>query len=92
MNKKTFAVGLELIPIISAPLAIALIVSKVDSQVIRSLIGVFTLLAFLGFAFFFVGRRIAREEKMVRVLGILDIVATVAIIIMYVIAFSVVGL
>ena len=37
MNKKALAMALELIPIISAPLAIIFIYSSVDSQVIRSL-------------------------------------------------------
>lgn len=92
MNKKALAVALELIPIISAPLAIILIVSNIDSQIIRSLIVVFTLLAFLGFVFFFIGRKIAKEEKLVRVLSLLDILATVAIICLYLIAFFAVGL
>lgn len=91
MNKKALAVALELIPIISAPLAIIFIYSSVDSQVIRSLIGVFTLLGFFGFVFSFIGRRIAKGEKIVRVLSILDILATVAIIIMYVLVFIALG-
>ncbi|WP_405373795.1 hypothetical protein [Pseudobutyrivibrio sp.] len=91
MNKKALAVALELIPIISAPLAIIFIYSSVDSQVIRSLIGVFTLLGFFGFVFSFIGRRIAKEEKIVRILSILDILATVAIIIMYVLVFIALG-
>lgn len=92
MNKKALAVALELIPIVSAPLAIILIVSNIDSQIIRSLIVVFTLLAFFGFVFFFIGRKIAREERIVRVLSILDILATVIIIFLYVIAFIAIGL
>lgn len=92
MNKKALAVALELIPIISAPLAIGLIVSSMDSLIIRSLIGVFTLLGFFGVVCFFIGRRLAKEEKIVRVLSILDILATAAIIILYVIVFITIGL
>ena len=91
MNKKILAVALELIPIISAPLAIISIFSNIDSKIIRSLIGVCTLLAFFGFVFFFIGRKIAKEEKIVRVLSILDILATVAIIILYALVFIALG-
>ena len=91
MNKKILAVALELIPIISAPLAIISIFSNIDSQIIRSLIGACTLLALFGFVFFFIGRKIAKEEKIVRVLSILDILATVAIIVLYALVFIALG-
>ena len=45
------------------------------------------LLAFFGFVFFFVGRSMGKEDKTVKILGILDIFATISVIAIYIIAF-----
>ena len=50
------------------------------------------ILAFLGFAFFFIGRRLSKEDKAVRVLGVLDLLMPVLVIGFYVIAFMSVGM
>ncbi len=92
MNKKTIAIILEIIPIISAPITYLLIVFGPDSGLLRSIITVTMLLAFLGFVFFFVGRKLAKQERAVRVLGIFDILATLAVIGFYVLAFLSVAL
>jgi len=85
MNKKTFAIIVELLPIISAPLSYLLIVSGMDSELIRGIIGFTTCIAFLGFVFFFIGRKLAKEEKIVKILGIFDWLATASVIGFYVI-------
>ena len=85
--KKTIAIILEIIPVICAPLSIGLILSKFDSPIISSVIAVTMLLGFLGFVFFILGRLLAKEEKAVRILGVLDILATVAVIGFYVLIF-----
>lgn len=92
MNRKTVAIILELIPIISAPLTYLLIVSDIDFDPIKKVIPVTMLLAFLGFVFFFIGRKIDREDRAVRILGILDWFATVFVIGIYVIAIFSMGL
>ena len=43
--------------------------------------------AFFGFVFFFVGRSMGKEDKTVKILGILDIFATISVIAIYIIAF-----
>ena len=87
MNKKTVAVIVEIIPLVSAVVSYALLVSKLDSALIRNTISVTFLLAFLGFVFFFIGRKLAKESRAVRILGIFDWLATIFIIAIYVVAF-----
>lgn len=84
--KKTIAIIAELLPVISAPLSYLLVVSASDTGLIRHVITITFLLAFLGFAFFFLGRKLAGEEKMVRILGILDWLATLYVVVFYAIA------
>ena len=86
MSKKSIALMLEAIPIVSAVTSYALVVSKFDSNLIRWVISVTFLLAFLGFVFFFIGRKLAKESKAVLVLGILDLLSTVFIIGIYAVA------
>ena len=92
MNKKTIAIILEPIPVVSAVLTITLIVLPLSSAFIRKLITVTFVLALLGFVFFFIGRKLAGEDKAVRVLGILDLLSGVVIVGYYVLAIMVFGL
>lgn len=92
MSKKTIAIIIELIPLIAAPLSIALIASGADSDALRTVIGITVILGLFGFVFFFIGRALARDDKAVRILGILDWFATLAIIGIYGVAFMVFGL
>ena len=92
MRKRTIAIVLELIPVISAPVSYILIFSKLDSEPVRQVIMFTTLLAFLGFVFFFIGRKLAKTDKAVKVLGILDWLATVSVIGFYVLAIFSFGL
>lgn len=86
MNKKIIAVIAELIPVICAPLSYFLVVSTFESDLIGKLIPVTFLLAFLGFVFFFVGRKLAKEDRLVRILGILDCLASVYVVAFYTLA------
>ncbi len=86
MNKRTIALLVEAIPVVSAVLSIALIASSVDSDLVRRVILVSTPLAFLGFVFFLVGRKLAKEDRAVRLVGILDWLATLSIIALYTLA------
>ncbi len=89
MNRKTQAVLLELVPIISAILGPALVVTDWDGPVIRWVIRITFLLAALGFLFFFAGRKLEPEDKLVRFLGILDLCSILVIMGIYVLAFVV---
>lgn len=84
--KKTIAILLEALPIVSAPLAYLLVISDYNSPLIRAVIGITFLIAFLGFVFFLIGRKLAKDDKIVRILGIFDWLATLFIIAIYVIA------
>ena len=84
--KKTIAILLEILPIVSAPLAYLLVISDYNSPLIRAVIGITFLFAFLGFVFFLIGRKLAKDDKIVRILGIFDWLATLFIIAIYVIA------
>lgn len=87
MSKKTVAVIVEIIPLVSAVVSYTLTVSSFDSGLVRLVIAITFLLAFLGFVFFFVGRMLAKEDKTVRILGIFDWLATIFVIAFYALAF-----
>ncbi|MBQ1412445.1 MAG: hypothetical protein IIY93_04560 [Clostridia bacterium] len=84
--KKTIAILLEILPIVSAPLAYLLVISDYNSPLIRAVIGITFLIAFLGFVFFLIGRKLSKGDKVVRILGIIDCIATLFIVAIYVIA------
>jgi hypothetical protein len=89
--KKTTAVIIELIPVVSAVLFFALLRMHADNT-FTSIMSVVTLiLAFFGFVFFFIGRRLAKGDKAVRILGILDWLSTVSIIGLYALVFYALG-
>ena len=92
MKKKTLAIILEAIPILSAVVSIGLILSPYNSAPIRGIISAGVLLAFLGFAFFFIGRRLEKGDRAVRILGIFDWLATASIIVLYALAIISFGL
>ncbi len=92
MNNKKIAMITELIPVISAPLSIILIMSAFDSKVIRNIISVTMLFGFLGFVAFLVFRKLGKEDKTVKMLGRLDLLATFAVVGFYALAFLSVGM
>lgn len=85
MNRKMI-VTIKLIPVISVILSYMLILGPFHSDFARGLSGVTVILAFLGFVFFFIGRRLAKEDKLIKILGILDILSTLAIVALYALA------
>lgn len=90
--KKSIAITIEVIPIISAVVSAVLIRLPGDSSAIRGVILVTTLLAFFGFAAFLVARKYFKEDKTVRILGILDWLATLSVWGTYLLAGLVFGL
>ena len=76
----------KLIPVISVIVSYLLILGPFHSDFARGLSGVTVILAFLGFVFFFIGRSLAKEDKLIKILGILDILSTLAIIALYALA------
>ena len=74
--KTTIAIILELLPVISAPLSYLLIITDFNSRFVGGMIAITLLLSFLGFVFFFIGRKLAKGNKAVLILGILDWLAT----------------
>lgn len=89
--KKTFAIIIELIPIVSVVFAYLNIFTDMEFASGKIVSGAAVILAFLGFVFFLVGRRLARDDKAVRILGILDLLATAAIVGLYALAFIAIG-
>ena len=92
MNRKTAAILVEIIPILSAAVSFPLILSAYDSALIQRVISITMLLAFLGFLFFIIGRKLAKEDKLVRILGVLDLLATVCVVVFYILAIFSFGL
>ena len=79
MNKKVVAMIVELIPIISVITSISILLSSLDSEPIRWVVRITTLLSFFGFLFFVIGHKICKDSKLVLVFGILDLLSTLAI-------------
>ena len=86
MTKRTTAIIIEAIPIISAISAIILLKREMDSPFLRTATAVVFVLAFLGFVAFFIGSKLAKGDKLVRVLGVFDWIATASIIGIYALA------
>lgn len=92
MNRKIIAITAEIIPLASAVVSYWLLVSSLDSELIRQIISITFLFAFLGFVFFFIGRRLAKQDRAVRILGVFDWLATIYVIMIYIIAIFSFGL
>ncbi len=86
MNKNTFLVIVKMIPVISAAASFILILGPFSAAWVSKVTGVTVILAFLGFVFFFIGRKHAREDNALKILGILDILSTVSIAALYALA------
>ncbi len=92
VNKKKIAILLELVPIISAILSFVFIIIDYNSEITNMIITEATFTSFLGFVFFFIGRRLNKESKIVRILGIFDWFATFYVIALYTIVIFIFGL
>ncbi|MBO4458671.1 MAG: hypothetical protein J5802_13220 [Butyrivibrio sp.] len=79
MNKRTTTIILKSIPIISAILAILIVSGPFSGNAIDGLIGITFTLAGFGFVAFFIGRKMAKEDKLIRILGIGDLLSTFVI-------------
>ena len=92
MSRKTIAIIVEAIPLVSIVVFLASVFSSYDSPMMKIVTLVTSVLAFLGFVFFFVGRMLARGERIVTILGILDWFATLVTFQLYAIAIFSFGL
>ena len=92
MDKKTIVITAKLIPVISAVLSYILILGPFNAAWVSKVTGVTVILAFLGFVFFFIGRKTAGEDRVLKILGILDILSTVSIVVLYALAIISFGL
>ena len=92
MMKKTIAIILEVIPLFSAVISFMLIKLNNNSELLKYAIMITMSLAFFGFIFFFVGKKLNKTDKIVQILGILDWLATVYVIVLYTIVIFSFGL
>ncbi len=92
MDKKNIVITAKLIPVISAILSYLLIFGSFKAAWISKVTGVTVILAFLGVGFFFIGCRLAKEDRTLKILGILDILSSISIIVLYALAFASVGM
>ncbi len=92
MTKRTTAIIIELIPILSVISALLLLKRDTDSPFLRIVTAVAFLFAFFGFVAFFIGKRLARADKTVKILGVLDWTATAIIVGIYALAFFVMAI
>ena len=92
MTKRTAAIIIELIPILSVISALLLLKRDIDSPFLRIITAVAYIIAFFGFVAFLLGRKLASEDKTVKILGILDWIATAIIVGTYALAFFVMAI
>lgn len=92
MAKRTTAIIIELLPLLSVISALLLLKIDIDSPCIRIITMLIFILAFFGFVAFFIGRNLASEDKTVKILGVLDWIATAIIVGIYVLAFFVMAI
>lgn len=92
MNRKTIAILIELIPIVSAVISAVLLFAAPVNPAVKATINLTFVLAVLGITFFFAGRRLAKGDRTVKILGILDIFATLFIFGIYFLAIISFGL
>ena len=92
MTKRTKAIIIEFIPIISVISALLLLKRDTDSPFLRIITAVAFIFAFVGFLAFFIGRKLAGEDKTVKILGVLDWIATAVIVGTYALAFFVMAI
>jgi len=89
MYRKIIAIIIESIPVASAVIAHTLIFTSAQAQ---KLTNVTVLLAFLGFVFYFIGRRLDGQDRTVKILGKLDLLATASIVLLYIAVFTAMGM
>ena len=89
MNK-TNTIIVKIIPIISAIIFFTLVFSPYHSNLIKNIITLTCLLAFSGFIFCFINGKL--KDKTIKILNILDIMATIFIIVFYILAIFSFGL
>ena len=92
MKKRTKAIIIELIPIVSVISALLLLKRDTDSPFLRIITAVAFIFAFVGFLAFFTGRKLAGEDKTVKILGVLDWIATAIIVGIYALGFFVMAI
>ena len=92
MTKRTTAIIIELIPILSMISALLLLKRDTDSPFLRIVTAGSFIFAFFGFAAFFIGRKLARKDRTVKTMGVLDRTATAIIVGIYALAFFVMGI
>ena len=92
MTKRTTAILIELIPIISVISALLLLKRDTDSPFLRIITAAAYLFAFFGFIAFFIGRKLAGDDKTVKILGVLDWIATAIIVGIYALGFFVMAI
>jgi hypothetical protein len=92
MMKRITAVIIELIPVLSVISALLLLKRDADSPFLRIITMIVFIFAFFGFVAFFIGRKLAREDKAVKILGVLDWISTAIIVGIYVLAFFVMAI
>ena len=92
MTKRTTAIIIELIPVLSVISALLLLKRDIDSPFLRIVTMIVFIFAFFGFVAFFIGRKQAGEDKTVKILGVLDWIATAIIVGIYALAFFVMAI
>ncbi len=91
-DKRKIALILEIIPIVSSIVSFVLVTSKYDSAIISWIISISFLFSILGFAFFLIGRKLVKDDKTIKILGVFDCISTLYVVVFYILAILSFGL
>lgn len=86
MNKKKIAIIVEMIPVLSVLISFILIKIRYVSKMTTLLVFITVILSFFGFVFFLIGRKLYKDDKIVRILGTFDLLSTLYVVMLYIIA------
>lgn len=91
MVKNIFII-LKIIPVLSSLLSYILIHTNYTSLIVKYIVLLTFILSFFGFLFFFIGRKKYKDDKIIRILNVLDLLSTLYVIVLYIIAIFIFGL
>lgn len=89
---KRIIVILKVIPVLSALLSYILIHTNYTSLIVKYIVLLTFILSFFGFLFFFIGRKKYKDDKIISILNVLDLLSTIYVIALYIIVIFIFGL
>lgn len=92
MKKRTIVILLKCLPILASVISFICLKLPDDYTIVRVMIKITVIISFFGFIFFFIGKKMSKNDKLIKMLSIFDLLSTLYIIILYIIVIFSFGL